>query len=186
LDRPVEPEDLEQIKFEDIIVDTNLEVLDEKSMGEALTQYIHKNEVRAIATMVEKMLNLRQKTLTKQARAGGENGDSGTTMDNTTAVREVAADDDSDDASPPFVSTQLYGGYDDDDGYAHLDLDEALRKRREKHQRERAAEQERRRMEMRRRHNQEVEENDDDNGEQRKRSMTSVRADYDVERDEAA
>ena len=84
----------------------------------------------------------------------------------------MAADDDSDDASPPFVSTQLYGGDDDDDGYAHLDLDEALRKRRVKHQRERAAEQERRRMEMRRSRDQEVEEDDDDDGEQRKRRMT--------------
>ena len=77
--------------------------------------------------------------------------------------------DDSDDASPPFVSTQLYGGNDDDDdGYAHLDLDEALRKRREKHQRERVAEQERRR----RRRDPEEEVEDDDDGEQRKRRMT--------------
>lgn len=83
------------------------------------------------------------------------------------------ADDESDDASPPFVSTQLYNGDDDNDGYAHLDLDEALRKRREKYQRERAAEQERRRMEMRRRRDrEEVEDEDDDDGEQRKRRMT--------------
>ncbi len=91
MDRSVEPEDLEQIKIEDLIDEKNLELLDEKSMGEALKQYIDKNEARAIATMVEKMLNLRQNTLMKQAMDGGENGDSGTTMDNPTAVCEVCA-----------------------------------------------------------------------------------------------
>ncbi len=84
------PEDLDEIKIEDLIDVKNLELLDEKSMGEALKQYIDNNEDGAIATMVEKML--KQKTLMKQAMAGGENGDSGTAMDNPTAVREVRAD----------------------------------------------------------------------------------------------
>jgi double-strand break repair protein MRE11 len=96
LDVPVEPEDLEQINIEDLIVqnlannEKKLELLDEKSMGEALEQYVDKKEARAIATMAEKMLNLSQKTLMKRARAGAENGDGGgTAMDNPTAVREV-------------------------------------------------------------------------------------------------
>ena len=39
--------------------------------------------------MAEKLLDLSQKTLMKRARAGGENGEGGATIDNPTAVREV-------------------------------------------------------------------------------------------------
>ncbi|KAL3788485.1 hypothetical protein ACHAW5_002544 [Stephanodiscus triporus] len=94
LDVPVEPEDLEQINIEDLIVqnlannDKKMELLDERSMGEALEQYVDKKEAKAIYQMAEKLLDMSQKTLMKRAR-GGENGEFGATLDNPTAVREV-------------------------------------------------------------------------------------------------
>jgi hypothetical protein len=125
LDVPVEPEDLEQINIEDLIVqnlannEKKLELLDEKSMGEALEQYVDKKEARAIATMAEKMLNLSQKTLMKRARAGAENGDGGGVQ---FVARHECAFDVVSDAMPSFleeVSEQAMG-YLRDHGYGSL------------------------------------------------------------------
>ena len=55
----------------------------------ALEQYVDKKEAKAIYQMAEKLLDISQKTLMKRARAVGENGEGGATMDNPTAVREV-------------------------------------------------------------------------------------------------
>eukprot|EP00571_Detonula_confervacea_P017476 CAMPEP_0172303652 /NCGR_PEP_ID=MMETSP1058-20130122/5169_1 /TAXON_ID=83371 /ORGANISM="Detonula confervacea, Strain CCMP 353" /LENGTH=924 /DNA_ID=CAMNT_0013014555 /DNA_START=77 /DNA_END=2854 /DNA_ORIENTATION=+ len=93
LDVPVEPENLEDINIEDLVTenlvnnDKKLELLDEKSMGEALEQFVDKMETRAISIRTEQILEDNQKILMKRARGGGEDGEA-SAMDNPTSVRE--------------------------------------------------------------------------------------------------
>lgn len=93
LDVPLEPEDLADINIEDLVTenlaknDKKLELLDEKSMGEALEQFVDKKEAKAIALKAEKILEQNQKILMKRIKQNGEDGDA-SAIDNPTSVRE--------------------------------------------------------------------------------------------------
>ncbi|KAL7536400.1 hypothetical protein ACHAXR_009255 [Thalassiosira sp. AJA248-18] len=92
MDVPMEPEDLADINIEDLVNENlvnnekKLELLDEKSMGEALEQFVEKKEPKAISIKAAKVLEQNQKILMKRANQGGEDGDAA--VDNPTSVRE--------------------------------------------------------------------------------------------------
>ena len=92
LDVPMEPEDLAEVNIEDLVNenlvnnDKKLELLDEKSMGEALEQFVDKMESKAIANKAAKVLVENQKILKKRAKQGEEDGEAA--VDNPTSVRE--------------------------------------------------------------------------------------------------
>lgn len=93
LDVPTEPEDLEKINVDDLVAenlansDKKLQLLDEKSMGEALEQYVEKKNIKAIEEIAEDILRQNQKILIRRGKEGGSDGKD--TLDNPTSVREA-------------------------------------------------------------------------------------------------
>jgi len=93
LDVPTEPEDLADVNIEDLVTENlvnnekKLELLDEKTMKEALEQFVDKKEPKAIAERTEKLLQQNQKILMKRSKKDQEDG--GAAIDNPNAVREV-------------------------------------------------------------------------------------------------
>ncbi|KAL3937067.1 MAG: hypothetical protein SGBAC_007746 [Bacillariaceae sp.] len=72
---PIEPDDLETMKIEDLIVgelesaDQKMEVFDEKKMTNALDSYVDKQEAQAIPEAVETLLTKEQKRWIKKGSA---------------------------------------------------------------------------------------------------------------------
>ncbi|KAL7540354.1 hypothetical protein ACHAWF_013116 [Thalassiosira exigua] len=93
LDVPTEPEDLEKINVDDLVAenlansDKKLQLLDEKSMGEALEQYVEKKNIKAIEEIAQDILRENQKILVRRGKEGGSDGKD--TLDNPTSVREA-------------------------------------------------------------------------------------------------
>jgi len=92
LDVPVEPEDLADVNIEDLVTenlvnnDKKLELLDEKTMSEALEQFVDKKNVRAITEAAGEILEQNQRILIERGTEGREDGKAA--VDNPTSVRE--------------------------------------------------------------------------------------------------
>jgi len=93
LNIPTEPDDLDEINIEDLITDNldksdkKLELLDEKTMGEALNAFVDKEERRAIDDAAEKILKENRKLI--KSRQNGEEEE--TSELNPNLIREMCA-----------------------------------------------------------------------------------------------
>eukprot|EP00986_Skeletonema_menzelii_P008558 scaffold3643_cov132-Skeletonema_menzelii.AAC.8 len=93
LNIPTEPEDLDETNIEDLITDNlersdkKLELLDEKTMGEALNAFVDKEERKAIDEAAERILKENRKLIKK--RQSGE--DEETSELNPNLIREMCA-----------------------------------------------------------------------------------------------
>merc|ERR1719253_1992873 len=92
LDVPVEPEDLADINIEDLVADNlinnekKLQLLDEKSMGEALELFVDKKNAQAIRETANDILQHNQKILIRRGTREGD--DDKPAVDNPTSVHE--------------------------------------------------------------------------------------------------
>eukprot|EP01082_Thalassiosira_pseudonana_P015566 g14358.t1 g14358 contig9:1664367-1666563(-) len=74
---PTEPEELEEVNVEDLVnenlfnMDKKLELLTEREMGEALDDFVSKEQKQAIGDMAAIILRKSQKTLTSRGKEGG-------------------------------------------------------------------------------------------------------------------
>ncbi|KAK1740259.1 double-strand break repair protein MRE11 family protein [Skeletonema marinoi] len=93
LNIPTEPDDLDEINIEDLITDNleqsdkKLELLDEKTMGEALNAFVDKEERKAIDDAAEKILKENRKLIKSRQNAEEEE----TSELNPNLIREMCA-----------------------------------------------------------------------------------------------
>mmetsp|Transcript_17559 Transcript_17559/g.27537 ORF Transcript_17559/g.27537 Transcript_17559/m.27537 type:complete len:902 (-) Transcript_17559:1179-3884(-) len=93
LNIPTEPDDLDETNIEDLITDNleksdkKLELLDEKTMGEALNAFVDKEERRAIDDAAEKILKENRKLI--KSRQNGEEEE--TSELNANLIREMCS-----------------------------------------------------------------------------------------------
>ncbi|KAL7432016.1 hypothetical protein ACHAXM_002960 [Skeletonema potamos] len=93
LNIPTEPDDLDEINIEDLITDNleqsdkKLELLDEKTMGEALNAFVDKEERKAIDDAADKILKENRKLI--KSRQSGEEEE--TSELNPNLIREMCA-----------------------------------------------------------------------------------------------
>eukprot|EP00526_Cylindrotheca_closterium_P004416 CAMPEP_0113627434 /NCGR_PEP_ID=MMETSP0017_2-20120614/14209_1 /TAXON_ID=2856 /ORGANISM="Cylindrotheca closterium" /LENGTH=785 /DNA_ID=CAMNT_0000537691 /DNA_START=23 /DNA_END=2380 /DNA_ORIENTATION=+ /assembly_acc=CAM_ASM_000147 len=102
---PIEPDDLETMKIEDLIVgeletaDQKMEVFDEKRMTNALDSYVDKQEAQAIPEAVENLLTKEQKKWIKKGSSPSKNERDSKESETTTKKRgrNVVAEEEDDD-----------------------------------------------------------------------------------------
>eukprot|EP00970_Alexandrium_tamarense_P003760 scaffold609_cov198-Alexandrium_tamarense.AAC.37 len=88
---PTEPEELEEVNVEDLVnenlfnMDKKLELLTEREMGEALDDFVSKEQKQAIGDMAAIILRKSQKTLTSRGKKEGEDS---IEVDNAATIRE--------------------------------------------------------------------------------------------------
>ncbi|KAL9183323.1 hypothetical protein ACHAXT_005110 [Thalassiosira profunda] len=93
LDEPIEPEDLAEVNIGDLVSenlvksDKKLELLDEKSMDEALDQFVEKKNTKAIEETALSVLKQSQKILWRRNKEAGDEDDG--VVDNPTQIRSA-------------------------------------------------------------------------------------------------
>ena len=111
---PIEPDDLAEINVEELVKETlgsaKLQLLDEEHLGEALEQFVSKEQRAAIAESVDKLVDVQQRRLVRRGGTGSGKGNDGHDDTDRSDTHASGTDDDNGESEGRTTGDASGGG----------------------------------------------------------------------------